>query len=103
MATAAVLRATPLDSKHIQCASSVAPRDQTEIRTMFRVTSRCQTNTATRGRLAHRSDFQLLHSLPTELLELTFAYLGVGDLLRLKRVDHAVSDVVPVRAPVRQC
>ncbi|GAA5885081.1 hypothetical protein JCM3774_004537 [Rhodotorula dairenensis] len=39
-------------------------------------------------------DFQLLHSLPTELLELTLEYLDVGDLLRLRRVDRALNQTL---------
>lgn len=35
-----------------------------------------------------------MHSLPTELLELTFEYLALDDLLRLRRVDRALNRVL---------
>lgn len=100
MATAAVLCAPQTSSQWSWNASPRGPRGSEVKWTSITVTrSRSQTTPLTPTPRQPR-EFQLLHSLPTELLELTFEYLALDDLLRLRRVDRAVSDVGSVDSQV---
>lgn len=95
MATAAVLCAPQTPSQWIWNAGPRGPRGSEVRWTSITVTPFRSQTTPSTASPRRPSDFQLLHSLPTELLEFTFEYLALGDLLRLRCVDRAVSgDVV---------
>ncbi|KAG0654869.1 hypothetical protein C6P46_001369 [Rhodotorula mucilaginosa] len=94
MATAAVLCAPQTPSQWIWKAGPRGPRGSEVKWTSIIVTpSRSQTTPSTASP-RRPSDFQLLHSLPTELLEFTFEYLALGDLLRLRCVDRALNRIL---------
>ncbi|GAA5977275.1 hypothetical protein JCM10908_004919 [Rhodotorula pacifica] len=94
MATAAVLTLPQTYSIHSTYAYPAAPWRPLVVQTRTEACSPNQTTTTTRGRPARGRAFQLLHSLPTELLELTFEYLGFADLLRVRCVDRSLNRIL---------